>query len=144
MKRVVKFLKLSPNDRHILVAGLFLVVLIRLGMFCIPFRILWRIINRKIGKHSGLQCAELVEESKIVWAIKTANRYIPRTTCLAQALAAQVLFSHYGHSTRLYIGVAKSEAGKLLAHAWVESRGEVVIGGLDDIPRYTPLPQLTA
>ncbi len=144
MKRAVKFLKLTPNDRHILVAGVFLIVSIRLGLCLIPFRTLWRLITRKTEKRSGLQCAELVAESKVVWAIKTANRYIPRTTCLAQALAAQLLFSHYGHSTRLYIGVAKSSAGKLLAHAWVESRGEVVIGGLADIPRYTPLPLLTA
>lgn len=134
MKRAVKFLKLTPNDRHILVAGVFLIVSIRLGLCLIPFRTLWRLITRKTEKRSCLQCAELVAESKVVWAIKTANRYIPRTTCLAQALAAQLLFSHYGHSTRLYFGVAKSSAGKLLAHAWVESRGEVVIGGLADIP----------
>jgi hypothetical protein len=42
----------------------------------------------------------------------------------------------------LRIGVAKGEAGKLEAHAWVESQGRIVIGGLRDLPYFTPLPPL--
>jgi hypothetical protein len=40
----------------------------------------------------------------------------------------------------LRIGVARSEAGKIEAHAWVESMGKVIIGGTHvDLKRFTVL-----
>ena len=54
------------------------------------------------------------------------------------ALDTQVLLSRRGHPTLHHIGVAKGEEGCLEAHAWLESRGKVVIGG-SELERYTPL-----
>lgn len=49
------------------------------------------------------------------------------------------LLSEFGQSANLKIGVAKSLVGKLEAHAWVESGGEIVIGDLPDLSRYRVL-----
>ena len=78
------------------------------------------------------------------WAVRTASRCVPAATCLAQALAAFVLMARRGHPVRVCIGVARGDGGRLEAHAWVESGGRIVFGGLADLGRYTTLPPLEA
>jgi len=60
--------------------------------------------------------------------VTTAARYVPRATCLTQALAAQWLFAWFGCPTLLRIGVAKGDDKALRVHAWLESEGRVVVG----------------
>ena len=79
---------------------------------------------------------------KIVWAVTVASRYVPAATCLTQALAGQILLAQHGEPALLQIGVAKNEAGNLEAHAWVESRGRIVIGDSRELFRYTRLPSV--
>jgi hypothetical protein len=54
----------------------------------------------------------------------------------------QVLLRQHGYASRLRIGVHKSAAGTLQAHAWVECQGRVVIGDDAELSHYTPLPAL--
>lgn len=61
--------------------------------------------------------------------VMIVSRYVPRATCLTQALTAQILLKRYGHPAELKIGVARGKAGELQAHAWVTSDGVVIIGG---------------
>ena len=76
---------------------------------------------------------------RVVWAVVVASRYVPMSTCLTQALAAQVLLARRGFPAHLHIGVAKKGAeARFEAHAWVESQGKVVIGGSEP-GRYTQL-----
>jgi hypothetical protein len=79
---------------------------------------------------------------QVVWAVTVGSRYVPAATCLTQALVTQVLLSRRGHPASMRIGVARSEAGEFQAHAWVECRGRVVIGGAQAPLRFTPLPSL--
>ena len=67
-----------------------------------------------------------------------ASRYVPRATCLTQALTMQVLLERAGYDARLRIGVARGDEGQFQAHAWVESQDGIVIGG-SDLGRYTGL-----
>lgn len=68
---------------------------------------------------------------------------IPRATCLPQALAGEALLVRNGHAAELILGVAKTPQGRLEAHAWVESRGRLVVGELrQGMAQYTPLPPL--
>lgn len=92
-----------------------------------------------------ISASEKLEEAaaqNIVHSVKSMSRYVPVATCLTQALTTQILLAQIGHSTDLKIGVAKSIEGKLEAHAWLESRGEIVIGKLKDLSRFTILSSL--
>lgn len=72
-----------------------------------------------------------------------AARVVPRATCLPQALAAESLLTRGGIAADLQIGVMKTPAGKLLAHAWVESDGRIIVGDLPGgLGAYTRLPAL--
>jgi hypothetical protein len=130
----------SIPRRRFLVKTLLLVWVIRLGLWLIPFRTLRRLIDKVAGnpgesRHTGWPTA-----GQIAGTVELASRYVPKATCLTQALTTQLLLGRYGHPAALHIGVARSEMGEFQAHAWVESNGVVVIGGSkSELEHYTPL-----
>jgi len=65
----------------------------------------------------------------VVWSVSVASRYVPKATCLVQALAMKALLDKEGHPANLQIGVMKDEGGKFQAHAWVESQDRILNGG---------------
>jgi hypothetical protein len=62
--------------------------------------------------------------------------------CLARALTTKTLMKQHGYTAELRIGVMRSQAGQLEAHAWIEYQGEVIIGQLHNLVEFTPLPSL--
>ena len=136
MGRLAKLVRLSASDRWLLGRACVLVLLVRIGLWVLPFRRVQRLTDRLMR---GACSRSLTSTERVAWAVRTTSRYIPKASCLTQAMAAQVMLARRGISNELRIGVAKTEEGKLEAHAWVESDGNVVIGGLPDLARYTPL-----
>lgn len=143
MHRLHKFLGLPPADRRLLLKAALLLGAIRLGLWLLSFQSLRQLVARLAQTSTRLRDADLSSISRVAWAVATVSRFMPKThTCLTQALATQVLLGRRGHPTHLRIGVARSPAGQLQAHAWVESEGLIVIGRLDDLARYSSLPPL--
>src|SRR5215204_1259008 len=130
MKRLRKFLHLPSGERRLLVKAALLLGAIRLGLWLLPFRTLRRMITQWSQVSGGLRKPDdQYSEERIVWGVTKASQYVPQATCLTQALAAQVLLARRGHPALLRIGFVKGEEDRLEAHAWLESRGEVLIGG---------------
>ncbi len=77
-------------------------------------------------------------EEQLAWAVGVSSRYLPKATCLVQALALHLLLQQAGHQASLHIGVDNATGGRLEAHAWVESQGKVLMDG-PNISKYTPL-----
>src|SRR5262249_36027485 len=105
--------------RSLLVRALLLLAMVRLWL---PFASLDRLQQ---WARPGRNVARPM--STIVWAVRTAARWLPGTTCLPAALVLQRLLCAAGHQSELHIGVAQ-EGGRLAAHAWVSRAGEVLIG----------------
>ena len=138
MKRLHRFLLLPASDRRLLVNASILLVTIRVGLTLLPFRTVRGLLAALIEWHHRFQGTNRFSTERIVWAVELAGRLIPRaSTCLTQALAAQVLLLRWDHPALVHIGTSKGE-GELRAHAWVESGGNVVIGEYD-LEQYTPL-----
>lgn len=108
----------------------------RAGLSLLPFPVLRRLVGR-LSANTDVDRPGSASNDDLAWAIETASRFVPRSTCLSRAMAAKLLFGIYGHSSLLKIGVLKGEDGRVLAHAWLESRGKVIVGGPDG--EYTPL-----
>jgi hypothetical protein len=136
MRRMYRFLCLPARDHHLLVRSAFLLGGIRLGLWLLPFERLRRVLAR--AARWGCRASA----DRVVWAVSVASRYVPMATCLAQALATQVLLGGANHPASVRIGVARGEEGRLRAHAWVESEGRVLIGSLEDLAHYVPMPPL--
>ena len=143
MRWLCKFFRLPHGDRCLLLNAAILLLATRLGLWIAPVLTLSYFRARVTQGTIALQEADQVFLDRVSWAVAVGSRYLPAiTSCLPRALAAQVLLGRNGYHARLRIGVAKGEDGQLKAHAWVESKGRVVIGGLNDLSRYIPLRAL--
>lgn len=112
-------------------------LLIRLGLWLLPFRIIHRAVAAR-ARRSATIAETSIEQ--ITWAVAAAARRVPGASCLTQALAGTLLLAAAGHEATLRFGVTKDE-GRLRAHAWIESEGRTVLGD----PRtdsFVPLPPL--
>ena len=74
----------------------------------------------------------------IIWSIHVVSNYIPRATCLTQAITAQILLYRYNHHSKLKIGVMKKSDFE--AHAWLEINNEIVLGKSEE--KYVPILNL--
>lgn len=142
MKSLSKLFLLEPLERRLLLRAGLLLWAIRLGLWLLPLSTLHRLVAKLRRMEPILSQADSANIEKIVWSVAVASHYVPAATCLTQALAGQILLAQYGEPALLQIGVAKNEAGKLEAHAWVESRGRIVIGASPELFRYTRLPSV--
>jgi hypothetical protein len=136
MRRIHKFLKLSSVERRLLIKTWILLGVIRLGLELFPFSTLRKFLFKITFLLRSFK--KEFSEEYLVWLVMVVSPYVPMTTCLAQALAAQLLIQQAGHQARLHIGVNYGIGGRLEAHAWVESQGRILIGGFDT-NRYTHL-----
>lgn len=142
MERLHKFCRLPSSYRHLFVKSVLLLGIVRVGLWLLPFKTLRRLLARMTRADAASHSGDQVSLEQVVWAVTVASRYVPAATCLTQALATQVLLSRRGHPVSLRIGVGRSEAGEFQAHAWVECQGKIVMGGLTDLSRFTPLLSL--
>lgn len=126
MRRLRKWLSLSPPERRLFREALLLLGIIRLALWVLPFRKVHDFVLRYRRRNEGLNPHEIAP-AVIGGFIDRAARLVPRATCLTQALAAQVMLARRGHSSVLHFG-GKTVAGKFTAHAWVEAEGTIVVG----------------
>ena len=63
-------------------------------------------------------------------------------TCLVGALAGQYFLVRNGYKSTLHIGVKKESDKILAAHAWVTMESRIVIGMIDDLDSYVPMPTI--
>jgi len=134
-----QFFRLPAADRGLLVRSIVLLGVARLALWLLPLRVARRILSW--GAHPASKPG--IRPEQITWAIGVGRRFIPRADCLPQALAAEVLLLRNAHPATLRIGVYKTVHGRLVAHAWVESGGRIVIGELiEGLSHLTPLPPL--
>jgi hypothetical protein len=142
MELLHKLLRLPAGERWLLVRAALLLVAMKLGLWLLPFRTLRRLLATFAVTPTRVLEAEPFSNHKVAWAVETVARHMPlASTCLTQAMTAQVLLARRGYSALLHIGVLRDDKGNLQAHAWVESEDEVVIGGCE-LKRYTPLATL--
>jgi hypothetical protein len=60
--------------------------------------------------------------------IERLAHFVPRASCLTQALALKYILGRAGHACNLQIGVRKADDGTFLAHAWVTCNDRIVLG----------------
>lgn len=138
MRRLRRLVRLPAAERGLLVKAAILLWAIRLGLWLLPFQTLRALLVRVARPPAGSPPRDPSVPDRIAWGVAVASRYLPRATCLTQALAAQALLARNGHPACVRIGVATTGARQFHAHAWVESQGRVVFGG-SEVQRYAQL-----
>jgi len=138
--RAKKFLRLPPTEkRQVLHAGL-LVVAFRLGLWCVPYRLLRRAADVRCGQRDA--AANAAAPQRIALQVAQVARLVPLASCLTQALTTLVLMRRAGLVPELRIGAARDELGQFKAHAWVEYEGRIVIGDIPGLAGFVRLQQV--
>ncbi len=142
-RRLAKFFRLSFSDQRLLMRAALAVVSAKLAI---------RSLRLPAARAAVTHLERLgwivtpARADRIVWAVEAAGRAIPgMKNCLVQAVAAEAMLLRAGHPCQFRIGAAKNGPDELIAHAWLESEGRVLIGDFE-LDRYTPFvaPQIQA
>lgn len=135
-----KFAARSWSDRVLLVRSLALVCAVRIGLWTLPYRTVQRLCERPLAERPRTAPQEVwAYRRRVVASVEAVGRrLLGDKPCLTQALVARRLLREGGVDPTLLIGVTK-EGQELLAHAWLELDGRVIIGGGTSPVRYTAL-----
>ena len=126
--------RLPRAHRALALTVIALTAAVRIALWTVPFRWIKRVVEAcgpsrlPPGKATCLQ---------VRWAVRLASRYVPRATCLTQALTAHMLLGWAGLECRTRIGVRRER--DIEAHAWVECGGRILIGGRGNMENYSPM-----
>jgi hypothetical protein len=126
--RLGKFHRLPSAERWLIVEAALALGTIRLGLWLLTLRRVRQVAAWAYRRTSFRDETDRLFPERVGWAIARVSPYIPRATCLVQALAVQFLLDRRGYSPVLRIGLARGGQKRVDGHAWVELQGEVIIG----------------
>jgi Transglutaminase-like superfamily len=98
-------------------------------------------ILRRIERMEKSRRAVTVQVDDLVDAVLWASAWVPKSTCLVQALALFILLKKEGLSGSLFLGVDVGSDEIFRSHAWV-AQGERILIGESDYHRYRVIHQL--
>jgi hypothetical protein len=97
----------------------------------LPSRVSLRLVRRLAGRDGAERPKASPTPEQLSAIIVSVSRFVPRATCLTQAIAAQLLLKQRGYASKLCVGVVRSRRGGFTAHAWVERQHRILIGGAE-------------
>jgi len=115
-----------------------LTALVRVGLSVYSLRQVTGGLRRFAGWFPRWGASTPAYRKRAAWAARVVGRrLLPERPCLTQALVLQYLLLRRGDdSAELHIGVKKNKDEELQAHAWVERKGYVLIGGAEAPEKY--------
>ncbi|HXK02679.1 MAG TPA: lasso peptide biosynthesis B2 protein [Verrucomicrobiae bacterium] len=132
IRKLRKLARLGWREYCLLAEAWLCLCAARFALWLLPFPRLWTPPRLSAGSR--------FTPRQIAWAIAAAAPFVPSSTCLVRALAAQRLFARKGHDAAVRIGVANS-SGEFAAHAWLDYAGDSIVGAVSS-PRYTRICSL--
>jgi hypothetical protein len=124
MNKINSFFKLSSDRKSLFIKSLILIIFIRLSLSLLSFSRVKK-ISKRISIPNNNQKDTLTIQD-IIWSVQAVSPYVPKATCLTQAITAQILLSRHNQQSKLKIGVTKEE--EFEAHAWLEIDDEIILG----------------
>ena len=114
-----------------------MLILARVALKTIPARYIVRWVRRPIAHEQDKLSTPMIET--IRWAVRSFSHKSPiRLVCFPQAIAMHAMLRRRHITSEILYGVARLEDGKLVAHAWLQCRQHVWLGG-EVSPAFTVL-----
>lgn len=139
MTRIRKFLTLTGRERELFLEAAFWMSIFRAAILILPFKM----IARRLGRHmceSNITFVDAEARKEVIAvsrALQTMARNLPwKCTCLVQGAAGKRMLGLRRIPATLYLGSAKDDRQKLIAHAWLRS-ADVVVTGSAEKDRFT-------
>ncbi|MDR3598906.1 MAG: lasso peptide biosynthesis B2 protein [Desulfosporosinus sp.] len=137
LRLIRNFIKQTNESKTLHLEASICLFLAKLLVVSLPFKKL----APKLGIHGKESIDNLSDEDyrtvkQLSKAITAVSRNVPWSSkCLDCAFAAKLMLRRRKISNTLYLGVAKDEQGKMIAHAWVRT-GEFYITGGEGSKKY--------
>lgn len=129
MRKIIKFFCLPFSQEWLLVKTALLLSAIRIALWVFPYPSVRPLLERGSVRSNKLSKTSANAES-IAWAVSQVGSVVPGGKhCLSQALALRVLLARRGIPVDVSFGVTRGADSIVMAHAWVEHNGKVLIGG---------------
>ena len=141
MKLLYRFARLPWRDQRLLIKSIWILWVMRIGLWLLPFRTLRRLSTRLTRSTPASRTGDDGAIDSVAWAVAAASRFVPGTTCLTRALGSQILLAERGVQADLHIGVARDQQG-FRAHAWVKSGHRIIGSAAEEVEQFTSLPLL--
>ena len=137
-----RFASLDRSDRRLVLEVVALMPLVWAGLKLVRFATLRRGLET-YGRSPmvGQLGSEAATIARVRWAITVVAARFPGATCLVQALTADAILRRVGVTCTLRIGVRASGKATvpIEAHAWVDCKGLVAIGAIEDLSDFRVL-----
>jgi hypothetical protein len=142
-RRVTRYFRISREERKLFLRALYLLFIWKLKIVFLPMPFYVKFLGHK-GLEENAADAELETLiSKIQSAMRRADSALPwKSKCLAEAIATKRMLDGKGITSTLYLGVAKDEEEKLIAHAWLRW-GQKIIAGELGFEKFTVLQKFS-
>jgi hypothetical protein len=127
-----RFIALDPPRKTLVLQALMLLIVTRAALRMMSLPTLRQALTLRKSRHD-------IPANLVVWAVSVVARRLPGTTCLSEAVTAEMLLRRHGRAPILRIGVKSGHLRVPDAHAWVECDGLVVMGAVDDLSGYAVL-----
>jgi hypothetical protein len=136
-----KNVRRDPADLLLVVEALALLAFFRVCLAMVPVRRIIKAITPERAAKSGEQRKpserDLESARRVEWAVSAAARHsFVEFVCFPQTLTGYTLLRWRGVPSTMVYGVARSPAGELIAHTWLEVGDKVVTGG-DNAAEFT-------
>jgi hypothetical protein len=143
VNRVLKFSLLPPTDKVLYVTITVLLITVKYALFLFSFRRIQDWTKIDVGQKTCIT-TDLEEIYQIVDAIERIGDVLSplQINCLPKAFVGDRLLRRKGYDVQLKIGVRKDRLQRLIAHAWLEHDGRVILGDLANLGQYAPFPGL--
>lgn len=130
------------GDQAFVLRAVFVIWVVRVSLSLLPFGWVCRVLDWFATTFPSLQndvdSADVAHVAGIVTAL--SRRVVGDRSCLTAALVGQLFLRRRGYRSTLRIGVRKDARTGILAHAWLERDGEIVIGGDSEfVGQFVPL-----
>lgn len=142
MGKLRTFLSYPLGTQVRLIAGACLLLVLPVALRLVSFSCL-RETLLSIATGAGHVHIDDPQAVHVARTVAVADRALPGSRkCLTRSLTTEFLLRVYGYSPTHRIGVDKEPDGTVKAHSWIEHEGRILIGDLEDLNRYEPLPPL--
>jgi hypothetical protein len=136
-KKIKILLSFDSKAKWMLVEALFLLGWARF-LKSLPFSIIVPSLGNEMQETDYViddSSKEIVR--RVSGAVNLVSKYtIWESMCLVKAIAAMRMLEKRGIESTLYLGTAKDQSGKMIAHAWLRS-GPYYITGAEGLGKFT-------
>jgi hypothetical protein len=125
-----KFFKITWTDKKMIMEAFCLTGIVRFCILFVAFSKLAKITGKYNEESDDILCDEQIFiGNKVAYVVNLVSRHTPwKSKCLVKALTAQIMIKRRKSSSTVYLGVAKDENKKLIAHAWLRCGNNVITG----------------